>query len=66
VLQCVRDDVAAKDVERHLLKLEVLETAAACDERSSTFCVREQRSRLDRDQDFDPFERVPELSDIHR
>ena len=88
VLQGVRDDVMAKEVERRLLTLEVFETGGVTLAREAarnyrtlrsrghtvrktidcliaTFCLREQHSLLHRDRDFDPFEKVLELSVIH-
>ena len=88
VLQGVRDEAEAKNVERHLLKLEVMETGgvdlareAARNYRTlrsrgytvrktigcliATFCIREQHLLLHRDRDFDPFERLLDLSVIH-
>ena len=88
VLQGVRDDVVAKEVERRLLMLEVFETGGVTLAREAarnyrtlrsrghtvrktidcliaTFCLREQHSLLHRDRDFDPFEKVLELSVIH-
>jgi predicted nucleic acid-binding protein len=88
VLQGVRDEFTARDVERRLLKLQVFETGgvdlardAARNYRTlrtrghtvrktidcliATFCIREQHSLLHRDRDFDPFEKVLELSVIH-
>ena len=88
VLQGVRDDVTAKEVERRLLTLEVFETGGVTLAREAarnyralrsrghtvrktidcliaTFCLREQHSLLHRDRDFDPFEKVLELSVIH-
>jgi predicted nucleic acid-binding protein len=88
VLQGVSDDIAAKEVERQLLKLEVFDMCsvdlarqAARNYRTlrgrghtvrktidcliATFCIREQHSLIHRDRDFDPFERVLELSVIH-
>ena len=88
VLQGVRDEFAAKDIERQLLKLELFETGgvdlakeAALNYRMlrgrghtvrkiidcliATFCIRGQHSLLHRDRDFEPFERVLQLSVIH-
>ena len=88
VLQGVRDDVAAKAVERELRKLEVfhmcgveLARDAARNYRTlrsrghtvrrtidcliATFCIREQYSLIQRDRDYDPFEKFLELSVIH-
>jgi predicted nucleic acid-binding protein len=88
VLQGVRDESVAKDVERRLLKLEVFETGGAelateaarnyralrsrghtvrktIDCLIATYCIREQRSLLHRDRDFDPFESFLKLSVIH-
>jgi predicted nucleic acid-binding protein len=88
VLQGVRDDVVAKEVERRLLHLEVFDTGGVALAREAarnyralrsrghtvrktidcliaTFCLREQHSLLHRDRDFDPFEKVLELSVIH-
>ena len=87
VLQGVRDDVVAKEVEQKLFKLEVFETGgvdlareAARNYRTlrgrghtvrktidcliATFCIRGQHSLLHRDRDFDPFEKLLELSVI--
>ena len=88
VLQGVRDDVVAKEVERRLLHLEVFDSGGVALAREAarnyralrsrghtvrktidcliaTFCLREQHSLLHRDRDFDPFEKVLELSVIH-
>ena len=88
VLQGVRDEIVAKDVERQLLKLAVFETGGADLARETarnyrtlrsrghtvrktidcliaTFCIREHHSRLHRDRDFDPFEKLLELSVVH-
>ena len=88
VLQGVRDDVVAKEVERRLLQLEVFDTGGVALAREAarnyralrsrghtvrktidcliaTFCLREQHSLLHRDRDFDPFEKILELSVIH-
>lgn len=88
VLQGVRDDQAAKEVERELLKLEVFETGGVALAREAarnyrtlrsrghtvrktidcliaTFCLRDKHSLLHRDRDFDPFEKLLELSVIH-
>jgi predicted nucleic acid-binding protein len=88
VLQGVRDDVVAKEVERRLLHLEVFDTGGVALAREAarnyralrsrghtvrktidcliaTFCLREQHSLLHRDRDFEPFEKVLELSVIH-
>ncbi len=88
VLQGVRDEIVAKDVERQLLKLAVFETGGADLARETarnyrtlrsrghtvrktidcliaTFCIREHHSLLHRDRDFDPFEKLLELSVVH-
>jgi predicted nucleic acid-binding protein len=88
VLQGVRDDVAAKAVERELAKLEVFDTGGVALARDAarnyralrsrghtvrktidcliaTFCLREHHSLLHRDRDFDPFEKVLDLSVVH-
>jgi predicted nucleic acid-binding protein len=88
VLQGVRDDLVAKEVERKLSKLEVFETGGVALAREAaqnyralrsrghtvrktigcliaTFCLREQHSLLHRDRDFDPFEKLLDLSVIH-
>ena len=88
VLQGVRDDVVAKEVERRLLNLEVFDTGGVAVAREAarnyralrsrghtvrktidcliaTFCLRGQHSLLHRDRDFDPFEKLLELSVIH-
>ena len=88
VLQGVRDDVAAKAVERELRKLQVFEMCgvelardAARNYRTlrsrghtvrktidcviATFCIREQYSLIHRDRDYDPFEKILELSVLH-
>jgi hypothetical protein len=88
VLQGVRDDVAAKAVERELRKLQVFDMCgvelardAARNYRTlrsrghtvrktigcviATFCIREQYSLIHRDKDYDPFEKVLELSVLH-
>lgn len=88
VLQGVRDDLVAKEVEGKLLKLEVFETGSVALAREAarnyrtlrgrghtvrktidcliaTFCLREQHSLLHRDRDFDPFEKLLELSVVH-
>jgi predicted nucleic acid-binding protein len=88
VLQGVRDDQVAKEVEGTLLKLEVFEAGSVALAREAarnyralrsrgltvrktidcliaTFCLREQHSLLHRDRDFDPFEKLLDLSVIH-
>jgi predicted nucleic acid-binding protein len=88
VLQGVRDEATAVDVERRLLKLQVFESGGVDVAREAarnygilrrrghtvrktidcliaTFCIREQHSLLHRDRDFDPFEKLLELSVIH-
>jgi predicted nucleic acid-binding protein len=88
VLQGVRDESAAADVERRLLKLEVFNSGGVEVAREAarnyrilrsrghtvrktvdcviaTFCIRERRSLLHRDRDFDPFEEYLDLSVIH-
>jgi predicted nucleic acid-binding protein len=88
VLQGVRDESTAVDVERQLLKLDVFESGGIDLSRDAarnyrmlrsrghtvrktidcliaTFCIREQHSLLHRDRDFDPFERILELSVVH-
>ena len=88
VLQGVRDEAAARVVERRLLELELFETGgvdlareAAQNYRTlrghghtvrktvdcliATFCLHGQHSLLHRDRDFDPFERILQLSVVH-
>jgi len=88
VLQGIRDEFAAKDIERQLLKLELFETGGVdlakdavrhyrmlrgrghtvrkiIDCLIATFCIRGQHSLLHRDRDFEPFERVLQLSVVH-
>ena len=88
VLQGVRDDLVAKEVETALTKCEVFETGGVALAREAarnyralrsrghtvrktidcliaTFCLRDQHSLLHRDRDFDPFEKLLDLSVIH-
>jgi len=88
VLQGLRDDDAAKQVEDLLLRFEMFDTGgvdlareAARNYRTlrrrgrtvrktidcliATFCIREGHSLLHRDRDFDPFEKLLELSVVH-
>jgi len=88
VLQGLRDDDAAKQVEDLLLRFEMFDTGgvdlAREDARNyrtlrrrgrtvrktidcliATFCIREGHSLLHRDRDFDPFEKLLELSVVH-
>jgi predicted nucleic acid-binding protein len=88
VLQGLRDDDAAKEVEDLLLRFEMFDTGgvdlareAARNYRTlrrrgrtvrktidcliATFCIREGHSLLHRDRDFDPFEKLLELSVVH-
>jgi predicted nucleic acid-binding protein len=88
VLQGLRDDDAAKEVEDLLLRFEMFDTGgvdlareAARNYRTlrrrgrtvrktidcliATFCIREGHALLHRDRDFDPFEKLLELSVVH-
>jgi predicted nucleic acid-binding protein len=88
VLQGLRDDVIAKQVEASLTKCEVFDMGGIALAREAarnyrtlrshghtvrktidcliaTFCIRGQHSLLHRDRDFEPFEKLLDLSVVH-